>query len=94
LHSEEVKKSKLNPENACYSTVQFSSVQLRKLCLPFSCVKTSKIKACKTVILPVVLYGCETWPLTLRKKHRLKVYGNRVLRKITGPKREEVAGSW
>jgi hypothetical protein len=52
-----------------------------------------KIKIYKTVILPVVLYGCETWSLTLREEHRLKVFGNRVLRKIFGPKREE-DGSW
>jgi hypothetical protein len=46
-----------------------------------------------TVILPVVLYGCETWSLTLREEHRLRVFENRVLRKIFGPKREE-DGSW
>jgi hypothetical protein len=43
----------------------------------------------KTVILPVVLYGCETWSLTLREEHRLRVLENRVLRRIFGPKREE-----
>jgi hypothetical protein len=48
---------------------------------------------CKTVILPVVLYGCETWSLTLRKEHRLRVFENRVLRRIFGPKREEDS-SW
>jgi hypothetical protein len=47
----------------------------------------------KTVILAVVLYGCETWSLTLREEHRLRVFGNRVLRRIFGPKREE-DGSW
>jgi hypothetical protein len=47
----------------------------------------------KTVILPVVLYGCETWSLTLGEEHRLRVFENRVLRKIFGPKREE-HGSW
>jgi hypothetical protein len=41
------------------------------------------------VISPVVLYGCETWSLTLREEHRLRVFENRVLRKIFGPKREE-----
>jgi hypothetical protein len=45
------------------------------------------------VILPVVLYGCETWSLTLREKHRLRVFENSVLRRIFGPKREE-GGSW
>jgi hypothetical protein len=42
----------------------------------------------KTVILPVVLYGCETWSLTLREEHGLRVFENRVLRRIFGPKRE------
>jgi hypothetical protein len=50
-------------------------------------------KIYKTVILPVVLYGCETWSLTLRVEHRLRVFENRELRKIFGPKREE-DGSW
>jgi hypothetical protein len=51
--------------------------------------KNLKIKIYKTVILPVVLYGCETWSLTLREEHRLRVFENSVLRKIFGPKREE-----
>jgi hypothetical protein len=53
-----------------------------------------KIKIYKTVILPVVLYGCETWSLTLREKHRLRVFENSVLRRIFGPKRDEVTGVW
>jgi hypothetical protein len=48
----------------------------------------------KTIILPVVLYGCETWSLTLREEHRLRVFGNRVLRRIFGPMRDEVTGGW
>jgi hypothetical protein len=48
----------------------------------------------KTIILPVVLYGCETWSLTLREDHRLRMFGNRVLRRIFGPKRDEVMGEW
>jgi hypothetical protein len=55
--------------------------------------KNLKIKIYKTVILPVVLYGCETWSVTLGEEHRLRVFENRVLRKIFGPKREE-DGSW
>jgi hypothetical protein len=47
----------------------------------------------KTTILPVVLYGCETWCLTLREEHRLRVLENRVLR-IFEPKRDEVTGEW
>jgi hypothetical protein len=46
------------------------------------------------IILPVVLYGCETWSLTLREKHRLRVFENMVLRGIFGPKRDEVTGEW
>jgi hypothetical protein len=53
-----------------------------------------KIKTYKTIILPVVLYGCETLSLTLREEHRLRVYENRVLRRIFGPKRDEVTGGW
>jgi hypothetical protein len=50
-----------------------------------------KVKIYKTIILPVVLYGCETWSLTLRE-HSLRVFENRVLRRIFGPKRDEVTG--
>jgi hypothetical protein len=46
------------------------------------------------VILPVVLYGCETWSLTSREEHRLRMFENRVLRRIFGPQREEVTGQW
>jgi len=53
-----------------------------------------KIKIYRTIILPVVLYGCETWSLTLREERRLRVFGNRVLRRIFGPKRDEVTGEW
>jgi hypothetical protein len=50
--------------------------------------------ALKTITLPVVLYGCETWSLTLGEQHRLRVFQNRVLRRIFGPKRDEVTGEW
>jgi hypothetical protein len=56
--------------------------------------KNVKIKICKTIILPVVLYGCETWSLILIEKHRLRVLVNRVLRRIFGPKKDEVTGEW
>jgi hypothetical protein len=46
------------------------------------------------IILPVVLYGCETWSLALREEHRLRVFENRVLRRIFGPRRDEVTGEW
>jgi hypothetical protein len=74
-------KSRLNSGNACYHSVQNL--------LPSSLIlKNLKINIYKTVILLVVLYGCETWSLTLKEEHRLKVFENRVLR-IFGPKREE-----
>jgi hypothetical protein len=52
------------------------------------------VKVHKTIIQPVVLYGCETWSLTLREEHRLGVFKNSVLRRIFGPKRDEVTGEW
>jgi hypothetical protein len=51
--------------------------------------KNLKINVYRTVILPVVLYGLETWSLTLKEEHKLRMYENRVLRRIVGPKREE-----
>ena len=48
----------------------------------------------RTIILPVVLYGCETLSLTLREERRLRVFENRVLRRVFGPKRDEVTGKW
>jgi hypothetical protein len=79
-------KSRLNLGNACCYSVQnlFSSHLL---------LKHLKIKIYKTVILPVMLYGCETWSLTLGEEHRLRVFESEVLRKIFGPTREE-DGSW
>jgi len=53
-----------------------------------------KIKVYTTIVLPVVLYGCETWSLTSKEECRLKVFENRVLRRIFGPKRDEVTGGW
>jgi hypothetical protein len=52
------------------------------------------MKIYRTIILPVILYGCETWPLTLREERWLRLSENRVLRRIFGPKREEVTGEW
>jgi len=56
--------------------------------------KNLKIKICRTIILPVVLYGYETWSLTLREERNLRVFENRVLRRIFGPRRDEVTGEW
>jgi hypothetical protein len=53
-----------------------------------------KVKICKAIILPVVLYGFEAWYLTLREEHRLSVFENRVLRRMFGPIRDEVTGDW
>jgi hypothetical protein len=75
----------LNSGNACYCSVQ-SLLSSRLLS------RNLKVKIYKTIILPLVLYGCETWSLTLREEHRLRVFENRVLRRIFGPKRDEVMG--
>jgi hypothetical protein len=71
----------------------FAIIQSKIFCFSVSYQKNPNIKIYKTAILPVVLYGCETWSLTLREAHRRRVFENRVLRKIFGPKREE-DGSW
>ena len=52
------------------------------------------IKIYTTIILPVILYGCETWSLTLRDERRLRVFENRVLRRVFGPERDEVTQEW
>jgi hypothetical protein len=80
-------KTRLNSGNACYHSVQsllFSRLLSRNL----------KVKIYRIIILPVVLYGCETWSLTLREEHRLLVFENRVLRRIFGPMRDEATGEW
>jgi hypothetical protein len=74
LNREEIKRS-LNSGNACYLSVQ-NLLSSRLLS------KNLKIRIYKMIIWPVVLYGCETWSLTLREKHRLRVFENRVLRRI------------
>ena len=80
-------KSRLKLGNACYYLVQnlwSSSLLSKKL----------KVKIYRTIILPVVLYGCEGWLLTLREERRLTVFENRVLRRVFGSKRDEVTGEW
>jgi hypothetical protein len=78
---------RLNSGNACYHSVQnLLSSHLQS--------KYIKIRLNKTIILPVVLYGCETWFLTLRKEHKLRVFENSVLRRIFEPKRDGVTGGW
>jgi hypothetical protein len=80
-------RSRLNLGNACYHAVQ-NLLSSRLLS------RNVKIKIYKTIILPVVLYGCETLSLTVREEHRLRVFENMVLRRIFGPKRDEVTGGW
>jgi hypothetical protein len=78
-------KSRLKSENACYHSVQnifFSSLLSKNI----------KIKIYINMILPAVLYGCKTWSLTWREERRLRVLENRVLRRIFGPKKDEVTG--
>jgi len=80
-------KSRLRSGNACYLSVPnlFSSRLLSK---------NLKIKIYRAIILPVVLYGCETWSLTLQEERKLRAFENKVLRKIFGPRRDEVTGEW
>jgi hypothetical protein len=75
-------KSRLKLGNACYHSV-------RHLLSSNLLSKNLKIKIYRTIILPLVLYGCETWLLTLRKERRMRVF-----RRIFGPKRDEVMGEW
>jgi hypothetical protein len=79
-------KSRLNSGNACYHSVQ-------SLLSSHLLSKNLKVKTYKTIILPVVLYGCETWSITSGEELRLRVFENRVLR-IFGPNRDEVMGQW
>ena len=73
--------------NACHHPVQNL--------LSFSLLsKNVKFKVYRLIILPVVLYGCETWLLTLREERRLRVFENWVLSRIFGSKRDEVTGEW
>ena len=57
-------------------------------------IQKFKIKIYGTIILCVVLYGCEAWSLTLREEPRLRVFENRLLKRILGPKRDEATGEW
>jgi hypothetical protein len=86
LTQEEIKR-RVNCGNGCYHSVQ-NLLSTRLLSINVN------IRICKTIILPVVLYGCETWPLTLREEHRLRGFENRVLRRIFGPKRHDGTGRW
>ena len=80
-------KSRLRSGNACYHSVQ-NLLSSRLLS------KNLKIKIYRIIILLVVLYGCETWSLTLWEERKLRVFENRVLRGIFGPRRDEVTGEW
>jgi hypothetical protein len=82
----EIKRG-LNSGNACYHSV-LNLLSSRLLS------KNVKVRIYKTIILPVVLYGCETWSLALREEHKLRVFENRVLRRLFGPKKDGVTGEW
>ena len=70
----------------CYSVQNLLSSRLLS--------KNLKIKIYRTIILPVVFYGCETWSLTLKEERRVMLFENRVLRRVFGPKRDEATGEW
>jgi hypothetical protein len=80
-------KSRLNSGNACCHSVQ-SVISSHFLS------RNLKVKIYKTIVQPIVLCECETWSVTLREEHRLRVFENGVLRRIFGPKRDEVTGEW
>jgi len=80
-------KSRLRSENACCHLMQ-NLLSSRLLS------KNVKIKINRTIILPVVLYGCEIWSLILREERKLRVFENMMLRRIFGPRRDEVTGEW
>jgi hypothetical protein len=82
-----LKKKLLCLQNACYHSVQ-SLLSSRLLS------RRVKVKIYKTITVPVVLYGREIWSHTLREEHKLRVFENRVVRRIFGPKRDEVTGEW
>jgi len=84
---EEEIKSRVKSGNACCHSVQ----NILSCCL---LSKNIKIKIYRTMILPAVLFGCETWSLTLSEERRLRVFEDRVLRGIFGPKKDEVTGEW
>ena len=69
-------------------------IRCRIFCLPVCYPKNIKIKIYRTIILSVILYGCETWSLTLMEERRLRMPENRVLRRIFGPKRDNITGEW
>jgi len=83
---EEIKR-RLKSGNACYHSVQ-NLVSSNLL------YKNLMIEVYRNIILPVVLYGCETWSLTLREERRLRIFENMVLRRIYGPRRDKVTGEW
>ena len=80
-------KRRINMDNACYYS-------LEKILSSHLLPKKLKVNTYKTIILPIVLYGCKTWFLTLREECRLRVFENKVLRKILGAKRDEITGEW
>jgi hypothetical protein len=71
-----------------------ATIRSRVFCLLSSRLlsRNVKVKIYKTIILPVVMYGCEMWSVTLRKEPRLRVFEKRVVRRLFGPKRDEVTG--
>ena len=77
----------MKSRNACYHSIQdlLSSSLLSK---------NLKINIYRTIIIPIILYGCETWSLTLREERRMRVFENRVLRRMSWPQRVEVRREW
>ena len=80
-------KPRINKRSACYYS-------LEKILSPRLLSKKLKVNTFKTIIRPIILYTGKTWSLTLREEHRLRVFENKVLRKISEAKRDEMTGEW
>ena len=80
-------KHRISMGNPCYYS-------LEKILSSHLLSKKLKVNTYKTIILPVVLYRCETWSLTLREEHRLRVFENEIIGKIFGAKKDEITGEW
>jgi hypothetical protein len=84
-----------------HDSEQYTCETYPRKCLFKQCIGEMKVSNLRSygfpqynLILPVVLYGCETWSLTLMEEHRLRVFEKRILRRIFGPRRDEVTGGW
>ncbi|KAJ4430586.1 hypothetical protein ANN_19174 [Periplaneta americana] len=90
LSSDEIQRAMFSSQNRFASCINAQGHHFEDMILS----KNLKVRIYKTLILPVVLYGCETWTLTLREEQRLRVFENKVFRTTFGAKRDEITGEW